>query len=187
MENTETIQEEIKLTSKQEKFCYEYCVDCHITNAAKRAGFSEKTAYSIGQRLLKNVEIQNRIKQLQENLAETAGISALRVLTEHKKIAFSSASDLREGWITLKQFDNLSEEQKACIQEISTKSETRFEKNGDEMIPIEEQWVKVKMYDKQKSLDSISKMLGFDAPKKIDVDFPNLLQGVSFKIGLDED
>ncbi|MDR2919089.1 MAG: terminase small subunit [Tannerella sp.] len=31
-----------------------------------RAGYSEDTAYSIGQRLLKNVEIQKRIKEMQD-------------------------------------------------------------------------------------------------------------------------
>lgn len=35
---------------------------------------------------------------------------------------------------------------------------------GDE--PIEEEYVKIKLYDKQKSLDSISRMLGYDAPIK---------------------
>ena len=158
-----------KLTAKQELFCYEYCIDFNATRAAKSAGFSESTSYSIGARLLKNVEIQNRIKKLQLNLSETAGISALRVLNEHKKIAFSSAGDLRSGWIKLKDFENLTEEQKSCIQEVYTKSERRFEKVGEDDVIVEEEWVKIKLYDKQKSLDSISKMLGYDAPQQIEL------------------
>ena len=49
------------MTPKQERFCLEYMKDLNATQAAKRAGYSEATAYSIGQRLLKDVEIINLI------------------------------------------------------------------------------------------------------------------------------
>ena len=49
------------MTKKQKRFCDEYLVDCNATQAAIRAGYSEKTAYSIGQRTLKNVEVQEYI------------------------------------------------------------------------------------------------------------------------------
>ena len=49
------------MTEKQKRFCDEYLVDCNATQAAIRAGYSEKTAYSIGQRTLKNVEVQEYI------------------------------------------------------------------------------------------------------------------------------
>jgi phage terminase small subunit len=45
---------------------------------------------------------------LRDNLAETAEISALRVLKEYEKIAFSNAGQLRDGWITLKEFERLT-------------------------------------------------------------------------------
>lgn len=54
------------VTPKQEKFCIEYLIDLNATQAAKRAGYSEKTAGSIGQRLLKKVEIQKRITTLRK-------------------------------------------------------------------------------------------------------------------------
>ncbi|WP_276945870.1 terminase small subunit [Dialister micraerophilus] len=54
------------MTPKQEKFCIEYLIDLNATQAAKRAGYSEKTAGSIGQRLLKKVEIQKRITTLRK-------------------------------------------------------------------------------------------------------------------------
>ena len=41
-------------------------MDLNATQAAIRAGYSELTAYSIGSRLLKKVEIKNRVKELQE-------------------------------------------------------------------------------------------------------------------------
>jgi phage terminase small subunit len=153
-----------KLTAKQEKFCYEYVIDLNATQAALRAGYSEKTAYSSGSRLLKNVEIQKFIQTLQADLEKTAGITALKVLKEHKKIAFSDTSMVREGWMTLKAYKELPKEIKDCIQEVATR-ETKY---GNE--------IKIKFYDKQKSLDSISKILGFEAPTKIEqkIDFDSL-------------
>ena len=43
---------------RQQKFCDYYLQSGNATDAAIKAGYSEKTAYSIGQRLLKNVEIE---------------------------------------------------------------------------------------------------------------------------------
>lgn len=42
---------------RQQKFCDYYLQSGNATEAAIKAGYSKKTAYSIGQRLLKNVEI----------------------------------------------------------------------------------------------------------------------------------
>lgn len=55
------------MTEKQKRFCTEYLIDLNATQAAIRAGYSEKTAGTIGQRLLKNVDIKKYIdEQLQK-------------------------------------------------------------------------------------------------------------------------
>ena len=53
----------MNITDKQAKFISEYTKDFNATQAAIRAGYSPKTAYSIGQRLLKNVEVQAAMKE----------------------------------------------------------------------------------------------------------------------------
>ena len=53
----------VALTDKQQRFCDEYLIDLNATQAAIRAGYSEKTAYSQGQRLLKHVEVKTYIEQ----------------------------------------------------------------------------------------------------------------------------
>jgi phage terminase small subunit len=70
------------MTEKQKRFCEEYITDCNATQAATRAGYSSKTAYSIGQNLLKKVEIQNYIKELSEN-AKNEKIATAREVMEH--------------------------------------------------------------------------------------------------------
>ena len=159
-------EETIRLTDKQERFCYEYCIDFNATQASIRSGYSKRSAAEIGRQNLIKLEIQNRIKEMQSNLSATAGISALKVIKEHEKIAFSGISKLKDGWMTLKDFDSLSDDDKACIQEVQTKESRKTD--GNEGIVIES-WVKIKLYDKQKSLDSISNLLGFNAPTKQEI------------------
>lgn len=52
------------MTEKQKKFIMEYAKCANATESALKAGYSKKTAYSIGQRLLKNVEIKQELKKL---------------------------------------------------------------------------------------------------------------------------
>ena len=52
-----------ELNERQRQFVNEYVVDYNATQAAKRAGYSTKTAYSQGQRLLKHVEVSKAIAQ----------------------------------------------------------------------------------------------------------------------------
>ena len=51
-----------QITTKQQRFISEYLKDCNATQAAVRAGYSEKSAYSIGQRLLKNDEVRQAVE-----------------------------------------------------------------------------------------------------------------------------
>ena len=53
----------MSLNPKQARFVEEYLVDLNATQAAIRAGYSEKTAASQGERLLRNAEIQAAIKK----------------------------------------------------------------------------------------------------------------------------
>ena len=59
------------LTERKRRFVKEYLIDLNATQAAIRAGYSEKTAYSQGQRLLKDVEINGLIQKEQQKRAES--------------------------------------------------------------------------------------------------------------------
>ena len=63
------------MNERQKRFVAEYIKDYNATQAAVRAGYSERTAYSQGNRLLKNIEVKKAIEELQneirkENIAE---------------------------------------------------------------------------------------------------------------------
>lgn len=51
------------MNEKQRAFADYYIELDNATEAAKRAGYSERTAHSLGSRLLKHVEVQNYIKE----------------------------------------------------------------------------------------------------------------------------
>jgi len=81
------------LTDKQENFIREYLVDLNATQAAIRAGYSVKTAYSQGQRLLKNVEIQVAIEEAMNNREKRTEVTQDMVVQQLAKIAFADIKD----------------------------------------------------------------------------------------------
>jgi phage terminase small subunit len=68
------------LNPKQERFVAEYLTDLNATQAAIRAGYSQKTAYSLGQRLLKHAEIAAAIQKAMDQRSERTEITADSVL-----------------------------------------------------------------------------------------------------------
>lgn len=160
-----------KLTIKQEKFCNKY-LECGNASEAYRYAYncskmSDNAVWNASSLLMDHPKVTQRIDYLKSHLAEAAGITALQIIREHQKIAFSDATRIRNGWMSLKEFESLRDDEKACIKSIETKQTKRKTSDGD--VVIDEQ-VKITCYDKQKSLDSIVNMLGYNAPIKQDVD-----------------
>lgn len=75
------------LTAKQERFCQEYVIDSNGTQAAIRAGYSEKAAKEEGSRLLTNANIQNRLNELQKDVAARLGLTHQWVFERFKAIS----------------------------------------------------------------------------------------------------
>jgi phage terminase small subunit len=75
------------MTAKQEAFAIEYLKDKNATQAAIRAGYSAKTAYSIGCEMLRKPEIQEIIRAKQEEVAAKATLTAESIAENLKEIA----------------------------------------------------------------------------------------------------
>lgn len=141
----------VKITGKQTAFVAEYLVDLNATQAAIRAGYSTKTAYSAGQRLLKNVEVQKAIAEAQVKRTERTEITADRVVSELAKIAFADPRDLMEwgpNGVRLKDSADLTEEQAASVAEVS---ETTTKDGGS---------LRLKKHDKVKALELLGRHMG---------------------------
>lgn len=82
------------LTAKQERFVGEYLIDLNATQAAIRAGYSEKTAKSQGQRLLTNVDVARALSEAQAKRAERTEIDADWVLRRLGEEATADLADI---------------------------------------------------------------------------------------------
>ena len=74
------------LTPKQERFVQEYLIDLNATQAAIRAGYSERTADQIGSELLRKTLVADAIEQAKAERAKEAKIDAAWVLDSLKKL-----------------------------------------------------------------------------------------------------
>ena len=163
--------DEKKLTVKQKLFCEYYIEDWNATRAAIRAGYSEKTACLIGSENIRKPYIKSYIEEIQKDLEKISGLSKLMILNEYKKIAFSSIAHMHNTWIELKEFERLTDDQKDCIKKIERKVtyKTCFDENTGDQKEYMVEYVKIELHDKLKSLESISKLLGYDEAQKVDV------------------
>lgn len=69
------------MTPRQSAFVNEYLIDLNATQAAIRAGYSAKTAYSQGERLLKNAEVAAAVSAAQAERSQRTRINADWVLS----------------------------------------------------------------------------------------------------------
>jgi phage terminase small subunit len=78
---------------KHEKFCNEYIKDMNATQAAIRAGYSEKTAGAQASKLLKIVNIKTRVSELREAYFNENIMTAQQVEYELTRIALGLSNE----------------------------------------------------------------------------------------------
>ena len=83
------------LRGKQQRFVNEYLIDRNATQAAIRAGYSSKTAGSIGDENLKKPEIKKAIDIAENDLAERNKITQDRVLNRLWEMAQADPNELQ--------------------------------------------------------------------------------------------
>ena len=81
------------LNERRKLFIKEYLIDQNATEAAKRAGYSEKTAYSQGHDLLKNPEIKEATQAALNKTHDKLDISIERIQKELAGMAFQDMSE----------------------------------------------------------------------------------------------
>ena len=82
-----------KMTAKQQRFCDEYLIDLNATQAAIRAGYSEKYANTNAPKLLQNTAVKEYIQKRKADREQRTEITQDMVLRELAIIAFSNAAD----------------------------------------------------------------------------------------------
>lgn len=185
------------LTEKQARFVAEYLVDLNATEAAKRAGYSEKTAYSIGFENLKKPEIQEAIQQAKNVRAERTGITQDRVLQELARVAFANGTDFArivstEVPTTVVDEDGNLEQVMRRVQRVEMVDTDRVDSEKRAAIAgIKEgkHGIEVSSYDKVRALELLGKHLGlFDGKgSQKNTGENNLLQAIQSTEEIDTD
>ena len=107
-----------KLTPKQERFCEEYLIDLNATQAAIRAGYSEKTAREQAAQNLSKLNIQEKIAELKAERSKRTEITQDRVIKELAAMAFAKATDyarVKGGLVFITPTAELTPTQQAAI------------------------------------------------------------------------
>jgi phage terminase small subunit len=158
-----------KLTAKQKAFVQEYLVDLNATQAAIRAGYSQKTADVQGVRLLGNVKVQNALNEAMKNREIRTEITQDKVLKELARIAFSSGSDfakvvtkpvMKKVWNDATQEYEEKEVEEQFVELFDTDSLSSDKKAAISGIKEGKYGIEVSSCDKVKALELIGKHLG---------------------------
>jgi phage terminase small subunit len=144
------------LNARQQAFIDAYIknrADSNVRNVVEQsaldAGYSPKTAYVQGSRLLSNVKIWEEIKRRLDVISVKTDSEVEKIAREMATIAFSDITSLFTEDFKIKPFEELTEDQKALIAEI------QFTKTG----------MKFKAWSKTAALDMLAKINGMYVTK----------------------
>lgn len=150
------------MNGKQKAFATEYVIDYNATQAAIRAGYSERSAYSQAHELLKKPEIMEAIKELEDAAAERAAITKDMVLKELSRVAFVDPRKLFDENGRPKDVTNLDDDTAAALASVDIFEE--FDYSGDEK-ELAGYTKKYKWIDKLRALEMLGKHLGMFTDK----------------------
>ena len=141
------------LTDKQRLFCHYYMQSFNATQAAIKAGYSEKSAYQIGYQLLQKTSVKAYLKNLKEQQKSELFISQEWVLNRHAQIANSNINDYITPDGTLKKNTDGTLIKKITIKSSKSEVEGSYKENSTVSIELE---------DRKESLKFLTKYLGLE-------------------------
>lgn len=108
---------QFQLTDKEYRFANYYLGEARFnaTEAAKLAGYSERTARQQGSRLLTNVYIERYINSRTFKILEELEVTQERILREYVALAFGKATDYLEDNWKLKPLNEIPEDKRGPV------------------------------------------------------------------------
>lgn len=145
------------LNARQQRFVDEYLIDLNGTQAAIRAGYSEKTARQIADQLLSKLDIKQAIQARMKDREKRTEITQDRVLQELARLAFFDIRKLYNEDGSMKTPHELDDDAAAALSGIDVTEE--FDGYGEErkMIGYTK---KAKVFDKGTALTLAMRHLG---------------------------
>lgn len=170
-----------KLSAKQSRFIEEYLIDLNATQAAIRAGYSEKTAGSQAHDLLKKPEIAQEVQDAKRRRSEATGITQERVLKELARIGFSDVRKTLSSGGGLIDPQDWDDDTAAAISSLEVVTVHRGDEDEDGN-KIPERVHKIRSWDKLSALEKLARHLGMlDGNGASGEDAPSLAITISTK------
>lgn len=144
-----------KLTDKQDLFCKEYLIDLNATQAAIRAGYSEKTAQQVGSENLSKPVLSVYIAELKAIRSEKVNISAEYVLNRLVEIDSLDVIDILDDNGNIKPIITWPKSWRTSISGLDVQ-----EMLSDDMAMITK---KIKWPDKLRNLELLGKHVDIKA------------------------
>jgi len=159
------------LTERQEAFIKHYLLSRNATQAAIDAGYSPRTAFVQGSRLLTHVKVQQRIQQVVVKTTGNTEASVQRVVDEWRRIAFLDPAEFFDSNGNIKPIHEISEDARRAIGGLDVDA------TKDTVLK------KLRTVSKIQGLEQLARHLGM-FPKEAPV--VNLGMGLTVNIHLDE-
>ncbi len=147
------------LTPKQKRFVAEYLIDLNATAAARRAGYSAKTADRIGPELLGKTCVSEAIQQAIQEREKRTEITQDMVLRETAKLAFFDIRKMFDKNGKPLDISELDADTAAAL--VGLDVQDIADPDGDYVGYVK----KYKMADKVKALELLGKHFGTWEPK----------------------
>lgn len=144
----------MKLTPKQQRFVAEYLIDLNATQAAIRAGYSQRTARSVASENLTKPDISQEIARQQAQRSDRVEVTQDWVVRELQRIAASDPRKLYDKHGQLKPITELDDDSAASLAGVEIESMATEE--GETPIRVR----KVKRWEKTKALELLGRHLG---------------------------
>ncbi len=148
-------EDDAGLNDMQARFCVEYLKDLNGTKAAIRAGYAANSAAEQASVLLTQPKIRQKIDTLESVRVSSADVTAISILRTLMRIADNDAREMFDADGNLKPPQQWTVEQGAALASFEVVKKNAVA--GDGQIDTVH---KVKMIDKTKALDVLSKHLG---------------------------
>lgn len=148
------------LTPKQERFVAEYLIDLNATQAAIRAGYSKKTAGSIGDENLKKPEIAAAVAAGQSKQLQKAELTAQMVKNRLAALAFVDPRKFFNADGTIKPITELDADTAAAVAQFEV-----IKKNAEAGDGHMDTVHKVRLVDSTKPLHTLAEHFGLTVQK----------------------
>lgn len=142
------------LTERQQRFVEHYLILGNAAEAARRAGYSRRSAIGVASYLLRRPQIEAAIAAANEDRAARTKITRERVLKEWARLGFADPAaffdEAPDGTPRLKPLDRIDIDDRAAIAAVSVVKGKHKSK------------LTLRLFDKPRALEALGRHLGLD-------------------------